>query len=287
MCGAVSAQTQPGPERLLTPEQRQWLTGKTLRFAPEQAYGPFVYTLPGGEPVGLSIDLLKLVQAHTGLTLQWQAAAPLAQLLRDARARRLDLLSSLRPTAERLQYLLFSQPYVSVPTVLVQREAGPRQRLADLAGQLVALGQGYAVEAEMRRRHPRVRWLPLPDDDQVLLALLQGQASAAVLDHASLAFISQARQLQGLQVRGPVGFDYRLSFAVRSDWPQLVDILNAGIAAITPAQRAAVVRRWMPGVDDRGTVSAGGWANHWGWGLLGVSALAAAGLAWRRRTRQP
>lgn len=273
------------PAAALTPAQRQWLAAhEPLRFGPERDYGPFVFQQPDGRLAGLSIDMLRLVQARSGLRVTDLPAAPLRELLAAARARRVDLLSSLRPTPERAQFLRFSQPYVAVPAVLVCRDIDAPRTLSALTGAAVAVGEGYAVEAVMRQRHPGVRWVPMADDGLALAALLRGEVQAVVADVASVAFLARRDGLTGLRVDGPVGFDYLLSFAVRSDWPELVDIINRGIQLIGTHERQRVLAHWLPPLAPSAGPGFNTRAVRWGVGLAALPLLALGGL-WLRRRR--
>lgn len=232
----------------LSPAQRRWVQQHQPRLGAERDYGPFVFQDADGRLQGLSIELLQLVQQRTGLRVRAQPAVPLHQLLDAARAGQIDLVTSLRASPERAAYLLFTRPYVSVPAVLVHRAGAPPPALSALAGRPVAVGRGYAVEAVMRRRHPEVAWQPVSDDARALQGLADGEFDAAVADIASVAHILRSAWPAGapaLQVGPQVGFDYTLSFAVRRDWPELQAVLDAGILALDPGQRQAVVDRWL------------------------------------------
>lgn len=281
----------PAAADVLGPDQKQWLQARgPVRGAPEADYGPFVYAEADGRIEGLSVDMLRLVQQHTGLSVSWLPPRPLNEHLAAARERRADLLTSLRPTAERSEYLAFTQPYVSVPAVVV---LGPSTRglsgpepLRQLVGRPVTVGQGYAVEAAMRERHPQVRWVPVPDDVEALRRVATGQADAAVADAASVAFVIARHRLDGLSVAGRVGFDYTLSFAIRSDWPELRDIVDRGIRAIQPEERRRVMDRWAPALSAADEVPRARWATTAALSLLAL-ALAGAALLWRRRRPPP
>ncbi|EHR70366.1 periplasmic component of amino acid ABC-type transporter/signal transduction system [Burkholderiales bacterium JOSHI_001] len=292
---ALAAAGVPGwvvAAEVLNPAQLQWLAAHpVVRFAPEADYGPMVFAGTNGQPQGLSVDLLALVSQRVGLRVQATPAAPLHQLLAQALRREVDLISSLRPTPERAQFLLFTQPYVAVAAVLVQRRGsalatGP----ADLAGRPVAVGRGYAVEAVMRQRHPQVNWQAVDDDAQALRGVVAGRFDAAVADAASVAYIVERERLDGLVAGAQVGFNYELSFAVRKDWPQLRDILDAGIRAVDAQQRRTVLGRWLPGERAALAPPKAPLATRIGLGLLVLSLLVASLLAWhlhRRRGRPP
>lgn len=249
LAGLVAALLLPWAsvaQTVITAAQQAWLNEHgVLRAAPERDYGPFVYVEDDGRVAGLSVEMLQLVQKRTGVELRWLPPQPLSRQLELARRREADLLTSLRPSPERSAFLLFTRPYVKVPAVLVVSAERPARTLAALTGRPVAVGAGYGVEPFVRRQYPQVAWQAVSDDLQALRAVTEGRAEAAVVDAASAAFVARRHRLAGLVSAGEVGFDYELSFAVRSDWPELRTILDAGIVAVPEAERAAVLRRWL------------------------------------------
>ncbi len=264
-------------------------TSTPVRFAPERDYGPFVFERADGRLDGLSIEMLQLVQRQAGLTLVTLPARPLQRQLDALRAHEADLVSSLRPTPQRAAFLEFSIPYVSVPAVVVTREGQPTRPLASLAGRPVGVGQGYAVEAVVRARHPQVDWRALPDDEKALRAVLDGRLDAAVVDTASLAHVMREARLAGLRVSAPVDFEYTLSFAVRKDWPELRDALDAALRAIPAAQKQALVERWIGAAPGPAAATRTPWADRIAWGFLVLAALGTAFFAAQnaRQRRRP
>ncbi|MBL8343055.1 MAG: transporter substrate-binding domain-containing protein [Rubrivivax sp.] len=263
-----------------------------VRFAPERDYGPFVYEAEDGRIAGLSVDILQLVQQHAGFEVTMLPPRPLAEQLAAARRGEVDLLSSLRPTAERGEYLLFSAPYVSVPAVLVVAAAAPGRDAASslkaLVGQAVAVGAGYAVEAPMRAAHPQVAWQAVSDDVVALRGVAEGRYRAAVVDLASFHFAVRQHRIAGLAPAEQVGFEYRLSFAAPRQQPELIARIDQTLARLPVAERQAIVQRWIPAALPQRPPRAP-WTTAIGLGLL---ALAAAGAAWglvgrRRAGKRP
>lgn len=275
-----------GPAAALTDAQADWLARHApLRFAPERDYGPFVFAGRDGAVDGLSVALLAEMQRHAGLPLQMLPPRPLAEVLAALRRRDADLVSALRPTPERAQYLLFTQPYVSVPAVLVVRaDDAAATRLDGHAGLPVAVGAGYAVEPVVRARYPAVRWQAVPDDAEALRGVADGRYAAAVTDSASLAYIARRDGLDTLAAADRVGFDYTLSFAVRSDWPELRDILDEALRRIPAARRREIVARWVPPAESAAVEP---WrapvATRLAWALLALAVVLALAALLRAR----
>jgi ABC-type amino acid transport substrate-binding protein len=264
----------------------------TVRFAPERDYGPFVFVDGDGVTRGLSVDLLELVRRRAALDIVVLPAAPLAQQLQAVRDGQADLLSSLRPTPERAADLVFTQPYVSVPAILLQRlrpdpsELRGPAALQALAGQPVAVGEAYAVAGFVRQRFPDVKWVTVSDDVAAFRGVSEGRFAGAVMDEASAVFVQRQERLPALRSAGPIGFEYTLSFAVPRHREDLRSRIDAALLSIAPSDRRAIVERWTRSPDEPDPVSTALQRGSVKWGL-GLIALAAVGggvlglRAWR------
>jgi len=243
-----------------------------IRFAPEKDYGPFVYLDASGQVTGLSVDILKAIQPALRQPVQTLPAATLADILASARKGDVDLISSLRPTPERSEFLSFTQPYVNVPAVLVVRQSSNPPSLADMNGQPVAVGKGYAVEPFVRQAYPRIQWRAVPDDTAALRELQSGALAGVVADVASVGFAVRQQHLKGLQIAGAVGFEYPLSFAYRKEQVDLGAQLEAGLRNLDPARRKALVDQWMDTSELQFEDPRRAWLRWLGWGGVACAA---------------
>lgn len=259
----------------------------SVRFAPEQDYGPFVFQGEDGQVRGLSIDMLDAIAARGGLQITTLPPSSLAEILDAAERGEVDLISSLRPTPERAAFLAFTHPYVSVPAVLIRRaDQDDGRQLADLAGQPVAVGLGYAVEGFVRTAFPEVDWVGEPDDSAALRDLLAGKVVGVVADLASVTFLTRRHHLDRLRVVGAVGFNYPLSFAYAKNRPDIGRALEAGLAALGGRGRDAIVGRWVDHQDLTYRDSRTAVILEVAGGLVALSAgLLAFGL-WQRTKRR-
>lgn len=260
-------------------------SAQAIRFAPEKDYAPFVSAGPSGRAQGLSIDVLELLQPHLGAQLQMLPPDNLANILQAARRGEVDLISSLRPTPERAEYLAFTEPYVKVPAVLVVKQGAAPPALKDLSDRPVAVGKGYAVEGFVRANYPKVRWVSVPDDLAALRGLMAGEFDGVVADVASVSDATRLRGVQGVQVVEALPFDYELSFAYRKELTALGAALNAGLKELTPATRQVLLRRWID--TDALLYENPRIANTRKWAMA-FAALAVLGwVVWRLRQRRP
>ena len=259
-------------------------SGTAIRFAPEKDYGPFVFEAEDGQITGLSIDVLNAIKPSLSASVDALPAQALAQILASAQRGEVDLISSLRPTRERAAYLSFTSPYVQVPAVLVVRQSISPARLHDLAGQRVAVGQGYAVEPFVRSNFPAVDWQAVPDDLTALRGLMQGKYQGVVADIASVAHATRVHEVQGIQVSQTLGFEYPLSFAYRKELIQLGQELETALQRLDPQTRQKITDRWIDAAalhfeDPKRT-----WLRWLGSGLV-LLAISILGWAYIRQRR--
>jgi len=222
-----------------------YAVAQIIRFAPEKDYAPFVSANPNGQVQGLSIDVLEILKPHLGAKVQMLAPDNLTNILQAARRGEVDLISSLRPTPERAEFLSFSDPYVKVPAVLVVRAEATDSTLKDLAGRSVAVGKGYAVEGFVRANYQEVHWVAFPDDVSALHSLLRGEVEGIVADIASVSDATRHSGIRDVKVVETLPFEYELSFAYRKELKELGNALNAGLKEITPSARQTLLRRWI------------------------------------------
>ena len=241
----------------LNPTQQAWIAlHPRISYAPERDYGPFIFADATGAPQGMSLDFLRLIGSKSGLAFVATPARPLGENLALAERRGVDLLTSLRPTRERAAYLSFSAPYVSVPAALVLADGQPARALRQMNGRRVGVGRGFAVEAYVLEHFPQVDWVALPSDMEALARLRDGTLDGVVADLASIAFIARRQGWPAPATADLIGFEYPLSFAYRSDWPVLGQVLQATLRQIGPEERDAILRRWLP------AQSAGQWSRQ-------------------------
>lgn len=264
-----------------------WADAPSLRLAVEKDYAPFIFSDSEGQPQGLSMEILTLVLRESGLQVRPLPAQPLAVLLDDLRQQRADLITSLRSTPQRAEFLVFSRPYIEVPAILIVgtsiSSTEAQKGLRGLANQPVAVGKGYGVEQPMRQRYPEVQWQAVEDDAAALRGVAEGRFAGAVADAASVAYLIRRDGFTDLQPAGRVGFDYPLSFALSKSHAALMPQIDRAIQSVPQAERQAVIDRWM------GDLDLDAFDQHPRWLLWSGTALALTGMtliAWRWRSRR-
>ncbi len=244
----VAERAMAVPDTLLTAEEQAWVAKHpVLLFAPERDFPPFSFVDSQGQHRGLSADVLDLVQEHTGLKFQAVAAGDRSSNVDRLKRHEVDLLTSLRPTAEREQYIAFTSAYVSSPAVVLRRRADHRAGdLSRMGGQRVAVDRNSAAEDFVRRTYPDVVLVEVDFAAQGLRDLVTGDVDACAVNLATASYVIERDRLGGLRVAGETGYFSTLTLGYRKDWPMLGRVLEKGLAQISEAERATMIARWIP-----------------------------------------
>jgi two-component system cell cycle sensor histidine kinase/response regulator CckA len=281
------ATDQPGkaPEAdFLSREERQWLADHPLiRLAPDAQYPPFSFINARGEHAGISADYVALLEQKLGIRFAIEEGRILKENLPRAKNREVDVITSLTQTTERSRYLLFTKPYIEIPAVLVERKGDSSPlTMQTMRGLRTAVSENYAVQSFLAERDPQIPLVPRPDDVACLRSLANHEVDAAALDLVSAYYIIESEAISNLRLSGETGFQLRLSLACRNDWPLLRQILDKGLAQISPEERRAIIQRWIH--LERAPL----FDRHMAWktisAILGLAVVFMTGcLVWTRR----
>ena len=220
---------------------RQWRVGVVLQ-APYAQLDGRKHTLYGAH-----VELMEQLAAQLGVRLQWQHF-PSAEALEAARlAGQIDLAPGLQQTAAGLRHWLFSEPFMRVSYLVVGERSG--QVGLDLdrlgRGEPLALAAPPAVADYLSGSYPNLYLQPAASAAEALHRLLAQQARYAVLDEAQLSQLAREVEQEALAIVGDIGLPQLLRVAVRRDWPQLAQLVDAGLRAIPAKQLDQLHRRWL------------------------------------------
>ncbi len=231
----------------LTAAEQAWLQDHpTIRLGVHADYPPFEFMGQDGAYLGITSDMVSLVNSLLGTRMTAKPGPTWPQVLEQARVRMIDVVPCLSRTADREEFLLFTAPYINIPGVLVTRTDAPYVGgLDDLSGKTVAAVQGYQIHERLRADYPNMPLLVVNSPKEALLAVSEGKAFAFPFQLIAVHYWSPRLGLSNLKVAAPIPYSTPLCFGVRKDWPELVSILNKAIAVISPEERTNISQTWM------------------------------------------
>ncbi|MBU1566570.1 MAG: transporter substrate-binding domain-containing protein [Proteobacteria bacterium] len=232
----------------LSLEETQWLAQHPLiKIAGPKAFPPFNYYSADGMLSGMAADYIRLVFNKLHLKMEIQDNLLWPDVLKMAKGKSIDLITCAARTEERDKYLLFSDPYLSFPLVIITRTTAPFiGGLDDLHGHKVAIVDKVSVYEWLKRDGIDIDPLFVKTPEEALMAVSLGEADAHIENIAAAGHLIQQKGLTNLKIAGPTTYgNYDLFIAVRNDWPELVPLINKALASISHQQRSEIRNKWL------------------------------------------
>jgi PAS domain S-box-containing protein len=273
-----------GGNELLTPAEQLWLEENRSRIvlAVETAYPPFVFLDSNKQPSGLAHDYLLLLQSKLGVQFKQKQFSSLESIFAEVRAGEVQIVNAVTKTPERSEFLLFTEPFISVPNVILVRGDQARQMVEkDLAGLKVSLVKSYAITEHLSKLQPGLKIDLVSDDLSALLNVSSGHSDAAVVDLATASYLISSKGITGLRVAGEASFGIHLSLAVPNSEPELYGILQKSLQSITKEEGLEIHSRWIH-LHEKDILTAREILIGTAILLLVVLGIVAATLVWRR-----
>jgi len=241
----------PVPDLVLSEEERAYVASlPTLRVSNESDWPPFDYA-QSGQPRGYSVDVIRMIAAMTGMRLEFVNGYSWQELVALFRRGEVDLLQSVILTPGNRDWGLAGTGYASLPYALAVPDSHDSPAgLSDLAGRSLAIPAGWSIVPIVRERFPGIRIIDADSTLHALEMVLSGEADAALDNEPVMRYVASHFFLQGLRLEratdlGDGGLPDSLHILVSKDRATLRDLLDRAIAAIGPAQREYLERRWL------------------------------------------
>lgn len=231
----------------LTAAERAWLDRQpVIRIAPDPDFPPIESFDPTGNYQGIAADYVSLLEQKLGIQFAIVRSPTWSDALQQARAREVDMFSAAASTPQREAYMSFTTPHIELPgVILVRTDLEQNLALEDLYGSKVAVVENYVWQELIAREHPEIELVPVPNLLSGLKSLSFGRVDAMVANLAIATHYIEKAGITNLRVAGESGYYGRYAFAVRNDWPELKNIIEKGLAEITPQEKQAILNKWV------------------------------------------
>ncbi|MDD2735878.1 MAG: PAS domain S-box protein [Desulfuromonadaceae bacterium] len=244
----VSTAAHCGGDNLLTPEEHRWLNENKSRIvlAVETGYPPYTFLDSNGKPSGLAYDYLLKLESKLGVNFSQKQFSSLDEIFSKARNGEVQIVNAVTKTPARSEFLSFTEPFISVPNVIVVRKGRPGKMLeSHLSGLKVSLVKSYAVTEYLLKAETGLIADIVPNDLAAILNVSFGQSDAAVIDLATASYLIFQKGITNLRVAGEASHNIQLSMAVPRSETVLLSILQKGLNSITEAERHEIRDKWV------------------------------------------
>lgn len=236
----------------LTPAEKAFIEKHPeIHLGVDPKFIPYEFFDSDGEYKGIAADYIKLLSDRTGLKMTVAKDLSWSEAYQKAVEKQLDVLPCISKTRERENYFIYSQPYYPFQRVIYINESNNYiKSFHDLWNTKVAV-QANTSHHSYLKTFPSIQLSLYPSVKEALQAVAIGKETAFIGNYATSNYLIKSNGITGLKyIKLKAEQEEYLYFAVRDDWPELVSIINKGLASITEEEKIAINNRWI-GVEQK------------------------------------
>lgn len=235
-----------------TTEEQAWMAANpVITLGADFSWPPYDFLNENNEHDGIAADVLKLISEKSGLKIVVEPDV-WATTLKKMRGSQLMGLSCAAATPERQEYLLFTQPYVSMSLgIIVQQHRDDVHSMNDLAGLTIAVNKDSYLHNWLKNNYPDLDLLLTSSNGDSLEAVSFSNADAYIGNIAVATNVIKQRYLSNLSVVAKIpDLTTNTSVAIDKRYPLLHSIFEKSLSAITAAEKQQVIDKWYAVVSD-------------------------------------
>ena len=245
-CGLSGAETN---KLNLTSEEQAWLEKHpVITVHNDKNWPPFNF-YAHGKPQGLSVDYIQLLASRLGIKVKFITGPTWNEFLSMIKNKKLDVMLDIVKTPDREKYIIFTEPYVKNPNIIISGKNFNFQTVSELKNHTVAIPKGFFYEEILKRHYPEIKLILLKDVPACLRAVSLRKADAALGEEIVADYCIKENMLANLKITGQVKIgnpDFEnLRIGIRKDYPLLAGALSKAMASVTVPEMNQLRSRWI------------------------------------------
>ena len=247
----------------LTVEERKWLTkhdGKIV-LAHDPNAKPIDYLDDKGKFRGLAADYVHLIEKKLNFKFNIVHIKTWDEVIQKAKKKEIDVICTMTKTPAREKWLLFTKPYIVIPTVILVREDIKEDLTPEkMKGMKVTFTKGWVIDEYLRENYGYLDLVPSIDENIAMNRVSLGKVDAWVTALTSSSILIEKHRITNLRVAGEMDLQFKLAIASRKDWPILNQIMQRGLSLISKNERSAIFKKWIH-IEGTGQISRKVWVG--------------------------
>ena len=229
----------------LSAADRAWLQKKgVLNIGVFQGYPPFGFVDKDGKPVGMSIDYWNLLARKLNCKVKFYPVSFVKQL-QGLESGEFDSLAGIFPLPDRQKVMDFTRSFYAINTNLfVAPDLKDIKSLKDLPDIPVGVVEGDSSQDLAQKA--KLKTQVFTGYEETVMALATGKIKAMILDEPVVAYYIKAKGLKGKIRKVPqLLMQGWMTLPVKEGNVQLLEILDRGIAEVSPKEWQAIEKKWV------------------------------------------
>lgn len=231
----------------LTSEEMKWLEKNwVIKIAVDPMIRPVEFINANGEVDGVVGEYLKILSEKLNVHFEWIENKNFEEGLESIKAGRADMMPAVTPSAERAEYLSFTDNYMDVNSVIFARDDGDIYgNVEGLYGHSVAQVSGFVMTEVLKRDYPQLEIIEVENVVEALKLVSGGQADSYIGTVPITSYAIATEGLNNLVVAGTTPFEGDISMAIRKDLTLLASAIQKAMASIPEEQKLRIVNDWI------------------------------------------
>lgn len=237
----------------LTEQEQNYLKGKkVINMCIDPKWMP-LEGLVNGKYVGMTSDYTELMQKFIGTPIKVVKTKDWSQSIEYGKERKCDIFSLVMPTKERLKYLDFTKPYLSLPFVIVTNlDELFINDISKVIDKKLGIVKDYAFREILRERYPTINLVDVENVKDGLEKVKDGELFGFIDTLATTGYYIQKDYIGQLKIAGKFEETWNLGIGTRNDEPILKDIFNKAIDEIGMDTKQEILSKWVSVNFERG-----------------------------------
>jgi diguanylate cyclase (GGDEF)-like protein len=244
---SAGSQAQQPDALLFTAEEIAYLKQKQqLRYCIDPNWLPFEALDAQQKHIGMSADYVTLLSRLLPIKLQLVPSKDWSDSLSLVATQKCDFLPLAMRTPSRDTFLLFTKPYLSIPSVIATTLDKPYlEDLHQVATMPIGIRRGFGFIELYHAQYPDLQIIPYDSYEEGLLQVQSGLLYGFLGNMGSISFSLQQNKMTNLKISGRLTGDSEMSIGSRIDEPLLSSILQKALLRIDANARQQINNQWL------------------------------------------
>ncbi|WP_430401049.1 ATP-binding protein [Flavobacterium sp.] len=231
----------------LSESEIEWLNQNknSIKYAPNPFWPPMDYIDENGEHQGLISDYIKFFEKELDIKFEKTNFSNWNEILIGLKNSKTDFVGAIQRTKEREEFLLFSEPYLKSPLVIVVKNNFNFKNKDEINKMKLAVVKGYASIDYIKKKYPGAEIIECEDDLSAMLKTSLGSTDGTVTDLLSGSYVVEKYGINNLELATELNYSWNICFACRKDLPELFSIINKLFNKIDAKERKVMYDKWI------------------------------------------
>lgn len=219
---------------------------KVIKKCVDPLWMPLEEIDKNGQHIGVIADILHIVEEKIDIKTQLVPTKSWSESMQKLKSRECDIVTSDTADGATVDFYIKTKPYLEDRNVYITRKSTPLQLdFTAIKNKRIGIPKGYPSIELINKAYGKVNFVEVANVDEGLLMLSKGEIYAFT-DLLSICSYSMQKQvLTNLKVAGHLDISFPTVMAVRSDMPELVNILNKVFETIDKTTINSLYAKWL------------------------------------------